>query len=368
MFYKFLTFVKIFLYSESAFFIKKTTSNTYFVKAKNGLTAEINITDRSMFVKAWSDVDYVAFYYCTPLQQSDTSFDNFVIDNVKNAIVFTLPTKQLYSYVSAHSEFFNRFSTADFPVLVLGERIFSRCSQNSEDDQYTYDFTKLDEVRYPIVYFSKKKVIKNVFRYNLNAIKKSDKSTVQKVDYIVGKRLFHLADIASFYSSHTTSADVSLFSSWMMTANITDFYKKPEQIIGLENQLFEHNKAVSKHLNTELIWLLKTENEEFCMLVKHKRQLMLSYITPINMNGEKKNDLTTLTYNKGKVKKTIKTAIPNEVKKHEMTISNTVMDNIETLKLKKPSLDILQRLCQFEISTTLPLNQDDLIILDMHDI
>lgn len=366
MFYKFLTFVRVFLYSEPAFFIKKTTSNTYFVKAKNGLNAEITIADRCMFVKAWSDVDYVAFYYCTPMQESDKSFDQFVIDNIKNAIVFILPTEQLNSYVKTHSKFFKRFSTSQFPVIFLGESTFSRLSQDSEDEQYTYDFTKLDGVRYPIVYFSKKKVIKNIFRYNLKAVKKSDKSTVQKVVYTIGRNLFHLADIDSFYSSKTKSADDSLLSSWLMHTNINNFYKSPEQIIGLENQLFEHTKVVSKHLNTELVWLLATENKEFCMLVKNKRQLMLSYITPINVG--KKNDLITLTYNKGKIKKKTKIIIPNEVKNHEISISNTVMDNIETLKLKKPSEAILQSLQELELPTKIPLNNDDLIVLDMCNI
>lgn len=358
MFYKFLTFVRIFLYSEPAFFIKKITANTYFVKAKNGLNAEINITDRSMFVKAWSDVDYIAFYYCTPLQPSDTSFDQFVIDNIKKAIVFILPTKQLNSYVSTHSKFFKRFSTSDFPVLFLGGNISTK---NLKDDEHTYDFNRLNGTYYPIIYFTKKKIIKNVFRYNLTTIKNDNKSTVQKIAYTVDNGLFYLSDIASFYSSKTTSTGDPRLTSWLMTASIYS----PDKNIGLDNQLFEHNQIVSKHLNLEKVFLIKTENKEFCLFEKNKRQLVLSYITQDSI-GEKKNTLTTYTYNKGKVKTTI--TITDEIKNHELSISNTVIDNIETLKLKKPSLDILQRLCKFEIPTKLPLNPDDLMVLDMFEI
>lgn len=362
MFYKFLTFVKIFLYSEASFFIKKNTANIYFVKAKNGMNAEINITDRTMFVKAWSDVDYVAFYYCTPMQSSEQSFDQFVIDNIKSSIVFTLPTKQLNSYVGMHSQFFARFSTSRFPVLFLGGNISSK---NLKDDEYTYYFNKLDGVRYPIVYFTKKKVIKNVFRYNLKAIRKSDKSRVQKVAYTVDNSLFHLADIDSFYSSKTTSTGDPRLNSWLMNFNTSDFYKSSAKTIGLDNQLFEHNKIVSKHLNLEKVLLIKTENKEFCFFEKNKRQLVLSYIT---QDEEKKNILTTYTYNKGKVKKKNKRTISDEVKNHELSISNMVMDNIETLKLKNPSDTIIQLLHTLDISTTLPLNQDDLLVLDMHNI
>lgn len=365
MFYKFLTFVRIFLYSEPAFFIKKITDNTYFVKAKNGLNAEINLTDGSMFVKAWSEVDYVAFYYCTPMKQSDCSFDQFVIDNIKNSIVFTLLTKQLNSYVGMHSQFFARFSTSRFPVLFLGGNISSK---NLKDDEYTYDFNKLDGVRYPIVYFTKKKVIKNIFRYNLTAIKNDNKSTVQKIAYTVGGSLFYLSNTSFFYSSKTNSSIVPRMSTWFITANVYNVNNSNDKKIGFENQLFEHNQTVSKYLNTDEVWLLMTENKEFCLLNKNKRQLMLSYLRSKTMHEEKNKELITLAYYKGKVNTKTTITVTDEIKNHEISISNTVLDKIETLKLKKPSEAILQSLRELDLSTKIPLNNDDLIVLDMCNI
>lgn len=365
MFYKFLTLFRIFLYSEPSFFIKKITANTYFVQAKNGLNADITITERCMFVKAWSDVDYVAFYYCTPMQSSEHSFDQFVIDNIKNSIVFTLPTKQLNSYLGMHSQFFARFSTSKFPVLFLGGNISSK---NLKDDEYTYDFNRLNGTYYPIIYFTKKKIIKNIFRYNLTAIKNDNKSTVQNIAYTVAGSLFYLSNTSSFYSSKTISSVVPKISTWFINANPYNINNKNDKKIGFENQLFEHKQTVSKYLNADKVWLLMNDDKEFCLLNKYKRKLMLSYLPPKTIYEEKNNNLIMLTYYKGKVKIKKTITIRDEIKNHEMSISNTVMDKIESLKLKKPSEAILQSLRELELSTKIPLNNDDLIVLDMCNI
>jgi len=367
MFYKLLTLFRILLYSEPAFFIKKVTSINYFVAAKNGLNAEITIRDRFMFVKAWSDRDYVAFYYCTPMKASDDSFDRFVIDNIKNSIVFILPTEKLRSYVNNYSECFEKFSTPEFPVINAGGSILDKFGAHSEDEKKIYTFIKLDGTRYPIIYFTKKRIIKNVFRYNLKVVKRKDTSTIKKISYLVDGNLFDISNIDSFYSSKINHSSMPRVTAWMMFNNINC---QSDKTIGFDNQLFKHNENISKCLNLEDIWLLRTENKEFCLFEKNRKHLTLSYITRPRMNSseDKKEIMVTLTYHKGKIKKKTQILIPDESKRHEMAISNQVMVNIDTLRLTKPSKSILDRLRSLEISTNLPLNPDDLTVLDMFEI
>lgn len=360
-----LTFFKFLLYSESNFTIKKLDLNNYFVWAKNGLNAEINITDRVMLVKAWSTVDYVAFYYCTPMLSTDNSVDDFVITNIKNSIMFALPKKQLIEYFDSHSLFFNRFSTSEFPVIFVGVS-----SSNKHDDTYTYDFIRLNSVRYPIIYFIQKKVIKNVFKYQLNAINRKDKSIVRNISYYVGDVLVYLSDIDSFYKSNFTkeSAQKMRFG-WMAGAYshcVDDQSQQP--VVGFQNQLFEHNEIGTKHLNLNKINIFKTKKDQFCLFTKNKKQLLLSYVDLFNVNGQATAHLTTLSYSKGRVNKKIKSVAFDIVKQHEMDISTRVMMHIDKFKLTHPSDNIISSLQKFDISTKLPLNPDDLCVLAMIDI
>jgi hypothetical protein len=357
-----LTFFKFLLYSESNFAIKKLDLNNYFVWAKNGLNAEINITDRVMFVKAWSTVDYVAFYYCTPMLSTDDSVDDFVIKNIKNSIMFALPKKQLSEYFDSHSLFFNRFSTREFPVVFVGVS-----SSNKHDDTYTYDFIRLNSVRYPIIYFIQKKVIKNVFKYQLNAINRKDKSIVRNIAYYVGDVLIYLSDIDSFYKSNVTKESAWNIRFGWMSSSYSNYVDDQAQqpVVGFQNQLFEHNEIGTKHLNLNKIHILKTKKDQFCLFTKNKKQLLLSYVELFNVNGQTTDNLTTLSYSKGRVIKKIKPVDFDIVKQHEMDISTGVMIHIDTFKLTHPSENIINSLHKFDISTKLPLNPDDLLILDM---
>jgi hypothetical protein len=357
-----LTFFKFLLYSESNFSVKKLDLNNYFVCAKNGLNAEISITDRVMFVKAWSTVDYVAFYYCTPMLSTDNSVDDFVITNIQNSIMFALPKKQLIEYFDSHSLFFNRFSTREFPVIFVGVS-----SSNKSDDTYTYDFIRLNSVRYPIIYFTKKKIIRNVFKYQLNAINRKDKSIVKNIAYYVGDVLVYLSDIDSFYKSNVTKESAQKMRFGWMSGAYSNYVDDQSQqpVVGFQNQLFEHNEIGTKHLNLNKIHMLKTKKDQFCLFTKNKKQLLLSYVELFNVNGQTTVNLTTLSYSKGRVNKKIKPVDFDIVKQHEMDISTGVMMHIDTFKLTHPSENIINSLHKFDISTKLPLNPDDLLILDM---
>lgn len=358
-----LTFFKFLLHNEANFAIKKLDSNNYFVWAKNGLNAEITITDRVMFVKAWSTIDYVAFYYCTPMLATDDSVDDFVIRNIKNSIMFTLHEKELSEYFEIHYSFFNRFSTKEFPILFAGVSLFT----NRDDDSYTYDFVRLNTIRYPIIYFTKKKIIKNVFKYQLNAVNRKDKSIVKNVAYYVGDVLIYLSDIDSFYKNNVTKQSAQkIHFSWMSSAyaNYVDGQSQ-QSVVGFQNQLFEHSEIGNKHLNLNKIHMLKTKKDQFCLFEKNKTQLMLSYVERLDTSGDISGNLTTLRYSKGRVNKKIKPVAFDIVKQHEMDISTGVMIHIDTFKLTHPSVDIISSLQKFDISTKLPLNSDDLLILDM---
>lgn len=356
------TFFKILLHNESNFDIKKYDSNNYFVWAKNGLNAEITIDDRVMFVKAWSTIDYVAFYYCTPMISTDDLVDDFVIRNVQNSIMFALPKKELSEYFRTHSSFFNQFSTRDFPVLWLGKS----ATKDPDDDGYAYDFVRLNSVRHPIIYFNKKKVIKNVFKYHLNAVNRSDKTIVKNIAYYVDDVLIYLSDLASFYKNNTTHERNQIMDfGWMVNSNYNHEEYARKVSVGFHNQLFEHNETGSKHINLDKIRLLKIKKEHFCLFDNNKKQLTLSYVERLDTNGDMSGNLTTLRYSKGRVTKHIKPIDLDVVQQHEMEISTSVMSHLDTFKLTHPSDDIINRLNTFDIPTKLPLNPDDLLVLDM---
>lgn len=374
MFAKLLTFVKTLLHSESAFYIKKVDSLHYFLCAKNGLKAEIKITDSIMFVKAWSTIDYVAFYYCTPIKPVNQPIDHFVVNNIKQSIVYSLPAEQLSVFVKAHSNFFERFSTSEHPVIYLRNRLLrNRITRNldlSGDDYNTHDYIKLDGVRYPVIYFKKKKVIKNVIKYQLKSVKKNDKTIVQKTLYVVGDRFIYLDTVSNFYSSKINYISDDPRPSYSMRYPIASYhnYKPKEKIIGIENQLLQHYEIGLKYLNLENILMLRTDDKEYCLLEKNNRQFTLSYIPSTLMHNENMQKLITISYEKGKVKESVKLIIPDMLKHHEMAISNKVMDNFQMLKLTKPSKSIVDSLKSLNVSTKLPLNPDDLTVLEMFEI
>ena len=360
-----LTFFKILLHNESNFDIKKIDADNYFVWAKNGLNAEITINDRVMFVKAWSTVDYVAFYYCTPMISTVELVDDFVIRNVQNSIIFALPKKELSEYFGTHSSFFNQFSTSDFPILFLGRS----ATRDPDDDGYVYDFVRLNSVRHPIIYFTKKKVIKNVFKYHLNAVNRPDKTIVKNIAYYVDDVLIYLSDLASFYKNNTTHERNRIMDfGWMVNSNYNHEEYARKVSIGFQNQLFEHHEAGTKHLNLDKIRLLKMKKEQFCLIGFNKKQLMISYIEHLNVNGNISGNLTTLRYSKGRLIKHIKPIDLDVVQQHEMDISTSVMSHLDTFKLTHPSDDIINRLNTLQIPTNLPLNPDDLLVLDMYQV
>lgn len=364
---KFLILIKFFLYSEPSFFIKKESSIEYFVRAKNGLNAEIIVMDRIMFVKAWSTVDHVAFYYCTPMNPDDNSIERFVIDNIKNSVVFHLTKDQLKPYVSTYSEFFERFSTPEYPTIFMGYSGFRRFSEKSEEEKYPYQFIKYNDRRYPVLYFNRKKIIKNVFRYNMNAVLNTDKSRVQKVTYIADGAFFYLSNLHDFYNQKTHSSSPRVFSGLMFSPNIWNYFKS-EITVGVKNQLFDHHSVGVKYLNLKKIWVLRTDDREFCLLLRNKREFTLSYITHTRYGSKKCEEFIQLHYSKGKFRKKNNLVTDEAIQQHEMAISSQLMDRIEVLKLKKPSVEIIQRLSNLEMPTKLPLNPDDLIVLDMFEV
>lgn len=364
MFTKLLNFFRGFLYSESAFYIKKIDSLNYFVRAKNGLNAEINVTDRVMFVKAWSDIDYVAFYYCTPMRPAIQSIEHFVIDNIKQSAMFSLPAALLRGYVDNHRDFFERFSTSEFPVLNLGA--IPRMNNLLEDNDNTHDYIKLNGTHYPIVYFQKKKVIKNIFRYKLKSLKRKNKETIQKNSYFIVDTLIYFEKLSLFYDKLTTyTAEPEIPSRNQLHSS---YYQSREKIVGTENQLFEHNAIVKKHLNLDKVLVPVTENKEFCLFDKKNKKLTLSYILRPPIGITRVKNLVTLSYTNGQINKQIKSIIPDVLKEHEMAISNEVMDKFTTLKLTHPSDSIIRSLSNLNISTKLPLSVDDLTVLDMFNI
>jgi hypothetical protein len=293
---------------------------------------------------------------------TDDSVDDFVIRNIKNSIMFTLPKKQLSEYFEMHSSFFNRFSTKEFPILFAGVSQFN----NRDDDSYTYDFVRLNTVRYPIIYFIKKKIIKNIFKYQLNAVKRTDKAIVKNIAYYVDDVLIYLSDIASFYKNNTTQERNQIIEFGWMVNSYYDYQQNANKVsVGFQNQLFEHNEIGSKHLNLDNIRILKIKKEHFCLFGNNKKQLMLSYVEHLDTGGNTSRNLTTLRYSKGRVVKAIKPIDLDVVHQHEMDISTSIMNYFDTFKLTHPSDDIISSLQKFDIPTKLPLNPDDLLILDM---
>lgn len=383
MLHKLINFLNICLYSEPDFFVTQLGDCRYDVNANNGLKAFIDFDDRIMYVTIQHDElgKLLKINYATPMDDSQLSLDDFVVDTIKNNILFKIPKRNLIDFVNFHNGFFKSFHQTPFDNHL--KHMYQLVKKTTKFHK-RYDFDKYhshiyrEHKKYQIIYFKRKKILKNIFKYSFYSIYDNDQvKTDPVVYYYVDNNIFHLSDFESFFTSTIVSSPFS-------------FLADVDTREGINDQLKGKKEFYLKHLNLENIRVLKTLDNQYCLFRKTNRVFSVSYITKFNeytsaldespsysnfwqslLNKETpliryKNDrLVTYTYFYGKLKKSSSKFTLDMVKEHEMSINNVIVNKLDYFKSFHPSFSVLEKLDNLGLSTDTPLNQDDLMVVDM---
>lgn len=418
MIHKLINMLNISLYSEHDFFINKLDETHFSVKARNGLKATITINDRVMFVDIsfqydnpsilWSTslskLEEKVVRYSTPMNESLLSFDDFVVEAIKNTILFKLKKNRLSTYFKEYDDFFKNLEpVARFHQLINDDLEIIRYLNDDEHCRYLeketpeyhcfYTYKLLDENCYPIINFHKKKVIDNVFQYRFQATKINKKAKKEKVvAYYIDGVFFNLCDLETFFFHKAAKDNSDPFG--IHSFNFNQYRgSDPKILYGINDQLTAHQSFLSTHIDLTKIQVLRRDGQQYCLLKKENRQLTLSYITNFDIKKTvvdgvltysswwqkmlrnetplrryKNEHLITYTYLDGKLTKKTERFDLDMVTKHEMDISNQVMTNADYLKTHYPSDFIVNRLNEFGICSDIPLSLDDLAVLEMCEI
>lgn len=414
---KLLNFLSVSLYRERDFVISKVDENHFSVKSRNGLNATITINDRIMFVdtsfehkspfvrhisNSFLNMEKSVVRYSTPLNDSSLSFDDFVVKAIKSTVLFKLKKNRLSTYFKEYDDFFqDTISISFYQKLIdadIGPIRFLNYDQHVTDVDHTeytcmYDYKLFNKKCYPIIYFTKKKVIDNVFKYSFHA--KKIKTTAKKekvVAYYIDGLFFNLCDLETFFFNKAAKDKYDHFGIHSVSFN--PYLSSESNILyGINNQLTDNQSFLSKHIDLSKVQVLRRDGQQYCLLKKENRQLTLSYITNFDINKTvvdgvltysswwqkmlrnetplrryKNEHLITYSYIDGKLtKKTVRFDL-DMVTKHEMDISNQAMENIDYLKTHYPSDFIVNRLNDFGICSDIPLSLTDLSVLEMCEI
>jgi hypothetical protein len=386
MIHTLINFFKISLYSEPDFFISKQDETHFSVNASNGLKASIVISDNIMFVDVYCSEEIKAVTrYCTPFLGSLLSVDDFVVHNIKSTIFFKLSKNEFNAYIDKYVNIFKDFyHTYNHIYSLHALKIMPHNFDDyiEKDDGHLYEYFKHEKNKYPHVTFTRKKIIKNVFRYSFKAISRDVMFGIDNGNsYLIGNYFFNVCTLQEFIKDKT-HADYERHSF-----NITDWS------CGINNQLSQHFEIYADNINSNNILLLKQGKDKYCYIEKKKNKLVLSYLTSFDEKNTvieqylsyssawekfcrnetpirryKNERLLTYTYCNGKVKKRSSKFSIDDAQQYEMGISNSVMIKLDRLKLKYPATCIIQRLASLGMACKTPLNPDDLLVLEMNDI
>ena len=380
MFYTILKSFGFAIYSEKDFFISKKDDTHFKVTAKSGLSANVEITGNTMFVDLFDKSKENVGYYCTPLADTVLSFENFVIKNIQDSILFKLSKKDLVDYLRTYNTLFKEVRNIYmlFSYLDTDNDVHSKPLNNG----YLYEHTEHNKIHYSQVYFTKKKVIKNIVRYSfyMTSLQSFDKHEASHV-YLIGDTFFDVSNMEQFIKS---TADASLAHYSFDSTYI---------LYGINNQLHEHYQTYKANIDLNKVAILKRKNKDYCLMTKNKRKITLRYLTDFNVGyavlekdlsysseraefqGEevpvqryKTERLVTYTYFNGHVTSTSVKFSTADAANHEISISNRLMNNLESVRLKYPSDQLIRKLRDLGLSYEAPLNPDNLLVLEMNDI
>lgn len=136
MFRKLNLFLKVDIYNEPNFFVKKIDDTHYMIGSSNGLRSFVTFHDRIMFVKVLQTDDSLASRYCTPMNDVNMSYADFVIIQAKKTIHLHIQKKYIYNFVFFNfNSFLNKNSSqSEIAESYWGTLEQARSFSNSFDD------------------------------------------------------------------------------------------------------------------------------------------------------------------------------------------------------------------------------------------
>jgi len=383
MYYKLLKALGFAIYCEQYFYISKKDDTHFKVTAKSGFSAIVQIADNTMFVDILDDDKKNVAYYCTPFSNTLLTVENFVIKNIQENILFKFPRNDLIDYLRTYNTLFKEVRNLHLPFTWLDkDNDIHDDDLNLFNDGYFYKHTVYNKTHYSHVYFKKKKVIKNIDRYSFYAksLRSCGKNEASH-SYLIGDTVFNLCNSYKFMQS-TADSSLSHYS-----------FDSSDMLYGINNQLNKHYQIYEDNIDLNKVAVLKRKNKDYCLITKNKRKITLSYLTDFNIRyavlekdpsysseraefkGEevpvyryKNTKKVTYTYYNGQISSTSRFFSVDDAIEHEMSISNKLMNNLETLRLKYPSEQLIHKLQDLGISCENPLNPDDLTVLEMFEI
>lgn len=381
MYYKLLKALGFAIYCEQYFYISKKDDTHFKVTAKSGFSAIVQIADNTMFVDLFDQSKDNVAYYCTPLYDTLLSVENFVIKNIQDSFLFKMSNKDLVDYFRTYNTLFKEVRNF-YMLLSCFDHLDDNENSKKLNDGYYYEHTVHNKIHYSHVFFTKKKVIKNIIRYSVYAtsLQSMDKNKACH-SYLIGDTFFNVCNIEKFIQS-TNDDSLSHYS-----------FDEAHISYGINNQLNEHHQIYKANIDLNKVGVLKRKNKDYCLMTKNKRKITLSYLTNFNFRYSKLEEdpsytseraefqgdeipvkrykderLVTYTYFNGQVKSNSVKFSSVDAANHEITISNSVMNNLDSLRLKYPSEQLLHKLRDSGLSCEVPLNSDDLCVLAMIDI
>lgn len=382
MYYSLLKALGFAIYCEQDFYISKKDDAHFKVTAKSGLSANVEIADNIMFV----DIIYQskkAAYYCTPLPVTVISVDDFVVHNLQSSILFKLSSEYIGEYLSRYSSVFKeRLYLNYFSFDPLPEELKDNPNAEKIQDGYFYEHTERNKTTYSHVYFTKKKIIKNIVRYTFSVERLMDATRPKKQHaYLVGTSFFDISNLEEFFKS-TIDIELAQYSVYSQ-----------DYSYGINHQLNEQQQIYEDTLDLNKLMLLNHKNRSYCLITKNKRKMTLSYLFNFDIRNSKlestpsysseraefkgdeipvkryKNErLLTHTYFKGQLTTTSSKFSKQDAIEHEKAISDSFMKNLSLLKCKYPSSKLIAKLDNLGLSCEIPLNPDDLMTLEMFEI
>lgn len=327
MFRKLNLWFKIDKYNEKNFFVKQQDEFNYVVGATNGLRSFVTFHERIMFVTVKHTDDTHLFRYCTEMHDSDMSYLDFVINEAKSSFYFHISKKSFSTF-----ELFSQ-------NIILNNAPLRKYKANGELNIEFFVKDLLchyyEDSAYKIVKFTTKKVIENIYKFKVEENK--NKYVCYMYDDI-------LIEVSNYYNYLKKSIELHR--------------QKKDTLSKILNESFYR---LQKQINLSKVPILKI-NTEFFVFDRKKCSFILR-----STNNEN-NKIFCVTYIDAKLKITenIANLIPDT--RTHLQLLDVVDKNFNIFRLSKPSEAILQSLRELDLSTNIPLNNDDLIVLDMCNI
>lgn len=363
------------VHREKKFVIKKESDTLYCVKAKSGLYANMQIDNTTLFVSVFSASEDLVTRYCVAITDQIISIDQFVIEHSQNNVLFNIDK---YSIDGVIRDNYDIFRDANF---ILSTEDYRKIYDYDPVQLLKLESEMFDKIYYPYIFFSRKKVVKNIHRFSFKAINYKGKTTAISYYYMVGDVLLSLGNLKQYID--TVSVHYSGYSQHVPSK--TSF--------GIDNQLFDDVLMYANHLNPTNILMLKRKQLNYCHIKKENKKLVISYLENFNeqTTGIKQTSkyikiinllfkikqidnvyenayCVSIVWDKGNVKINRSTFNFEFAKKHEKAISTLVKDKFNDLRLTQPSPTILKSLASVGLPNSTPLSIDNLTVLDMIDI